>query len=190
MQKGEIKKFNSPTKKEIKDELNRINYKARYGTLLKSTLYTIIIIAAISAIISTLVMPVLQISGNAMEPKYKNGDIVVSIKTKNLKSGDIVAFYHGNKILVKRVIATSGDWVNIDKTGVVYVNGQKLEEKYLTVKGLGETDIKYPYQVPNESYFVLSDDRTNNIDSRLEEIGSVKQDDLIGKVLFKVWPLS
>ena len=188
--KSSKKVISSLSENEIREELNRINYKNRYSRVLKSTLYSVIIIAAIGTIISSLVMPVLQISGNAMEPNYSNGDIVVSIKKKNLASGDVIAFYHGNKILVKRVIATAGEWVNIDKEGNIYINGKKNEEKYLVVKAIGETDIKYPYQVPNESYFVLSDDRSNNIDSRLQEIGSIKEEDIIGKVLFRVWPLS
>lgn len=180
---------NMTTKEEIQNELNRINYQSRYNSLLKNTFYTVIIVVAISAIISTLVMPVLQLTGNSMNPNYKNGDILISVKTKNLKSGDVVAFYHGNKILVKRIIATSGEWVNIDDKGDIKINDKELDEKYEIVKAHGETDIKYPYQVPNESYFVLSDDRTNSIDSRLQEIGAVSSDDLIGKVIFRVWPI-
>lgn len=175
--------------KTIEEELNRINYKNKYNGVLRNTLYTIIIIAAASAIIATLIMPVLQISGSSMEPLYSNGDIVVSFKTKNLSSGDIIAFYHGNKILIKRVVAKSGEWVNIDKNGNVYVNGKMLEEDYLSVKDKGDSDIEFPYQVPDGSYFVLSDDRFDSIDSRNEDIGSIKKDDLVGKILFKVWPL-
>ena len=124
-----------------------------------------------------------------MKPTYENGDIVLSLKTKSLKSGDIVAFYHGNKILIKRVIAGSGSWINIDEVGNVYVNGEALSEDYISNKMLGEVDIEFPYQVPEGKYFVLSDDREILIDSRMSEIGCIDKDNIIGKVVFRVWPI-
>ena len=132
-------------------------------------------------------MPVFQISGSSMAPELENGDLVISIKTKKLNSGDTIAFYHGNKILVKRVIASAGEWVVIDKDGKVYVDGELLQEPYIDELILGDCDIKFPYQVPAESWFVLGDNRTIFTDSRNSEIGSIKNEDIIGKILFKLW---
>lgn len=182
-------KYKSLTSTQIREELKRINYKNRYSKVLKSTIYGLIIVAAASALIATLIMPVLQINNSSMSPIYDNGDFVVSIKTNKLNQNDIVAFYHGNKILVKRVIAGAGSWVVIDQKGDVYVDGTLLVEDYVTEKTIGETDIKFPYQVPDGSWFVLSDNRTDSNDSRNAEIGAISEDDIIGKILFKVWPI-
>ena len=189
MSKKQIIDLKSITSTQIEEELKRIDYKSKYSKILRSTIYSLITIAAVAVLIATLIMPVLQVSGSSMMPLYKTGDIVVSLKTKNLKSGDVVAFYYGNKILIKRVIATPGNWVTIDDDGNVFVNGKKLEEDYVTKKTLGESDIKYPYQVPDGKWFVLSDVRENTIDSRNSEVGCVSNDNLIGKILFKVWPM-
>lgn len=175
---------------QIEKELKRETYKSKYNKVLMTTIYSLIIVAAVAALIATLVMPVLQISGTSMYPTYDTGDIVLSIKTKNLKSGDIIAFYHGNKILVKRVIAGAGNWINIDETGKVYINGLALEENYVEELNFGESDIEYPYQVPDGHWFVLSDDRTNYIDSRNKEIGSISEENIIGKILIRIWPLN
>ena len=174
---------------EIEQELKREKYKNRYVKVLMSTIYTLIIVASVAALIATLIMPVLQISGSSMNPTLKDTDIVLSIKTTNIEKNEIIAFYHGNKILVKRVIGKSGDWVNIDKDGNVYINNILLEEPYINQKYLGEIDIKFPYQVPESTYFVLGDDRKTSVDSRNSIIGVIKQEDIIGKVIFRVWPI-
>lgn len=179
--------YRTLTSKEVEEELKRIKYNASYIKVLKSTVYALIIIVAISVLIATFFMPVFQISGKSMAPKYDNGDFVVSVKTSKLKSGDIIAFYHGNKILVKRVIAGAGQWVVIDKKGNVFVDGKKVDEDYINEKSLGDTDIKFPYQVPGESWFVLGDNRVESLDSRNSEIGSIKNENIIGKIIFKVW---
>lgn len=185
----EIKKLNydALSIEQIETELKKEKYKSKYFNILSSTIYGLIIVAALSALIATLIMPVFQISGSSMSPELNNGDLVISIKTKNLNSGDIIAFYHGNKILVKRVIAGAGQWIIIDEDGKVYVDGTLLEEPYIEEFILGDCDIKFPYQVPAESWFVLGDNRSNLIDSRNNEIGSIKQEDIIGKILFKLW---
>ena len=172
---------------EIEQELKREKYKSKYTNVLMTTIYSLIIVAACAALIATLVLPVLQISGTSMNPTYNEGDIVLSIKTKNLKSGDIIAFYHGNKILVKRVIAGAGNWINIDESGKVYINGIHLEEKYVEELKLGETNIEYPYQIPDGHWFVLSDNRSNINDSRNKEIGSISEENIIGKIIFRIW---
>ncbi len=177
------------TSKMIEEELKREKFKSKYIKLLMSTVYALIIVAAASALIATIAMPVFQINGKSMQPTLSENEIVVSIRTKNLEQGDIVAFYHGNKILVKRVIGTPGNWINIDENGNVYVNDVLLEEPYTMNKTLGNTDISYPYQVAAESYFVLGDERSISVDSRTSEVGTIKEEEVIGKVLLKVWPL-
>lgn len=174
---------------QIEQELKKEKFKSRYVKVLMSTVYTLIIVASVAALIATLIMPVLQISGSSMNPTLHEGEIVLSVKTKKFDTGDIIAFYHGNKILVKRVIAKSGNWVNIDEDGNVYVNEKLLDEPYIKEKNLGQTDIEFPYQVPEGSYFILGDDRATSIDSRNSTIGCVNEEDIIGKVIFKVWPI-
>lgn len=175
------------TSTDIKNEINRTKYNGKYMNLLKSTIYILIIIAAIGALLTIFVTPVLQISKDEMN--YKQNDIVLSLKTKNIKEKDVIAFYYGNKVLLRRVIALPGSWVSINKNGEIYVDGNLLNEEY--AKGILEDigDTKYPYQVPVDSYFVLNDDRSDINDSRIEDIGAIKKENLIGKILFKVWPL-
>ena len=174
---------------QIEQELKKEKFKSRYVKVLMSTIYTLIIVASVAALIATLIMPVLQISGSSMAPTLHEGEIVLSLKTKNINTGEVIAFYHGNKILVKRVVAKSGDWLKISKEGNVYINGQLLDEPYLKEKSFGQVDIDFPYQVAEGSYFVLGDDRETSIDSRNSAIGCVIEEDIIGKVLFKVWPI-
>lgn len=178
---------NSLTSKTIKKELDRTKYNSKFSNILKSTSYVLIIIAALGGLLAMFVTPVLQISSNAMSPYYNNGDIVVAIKSKKISSGDVIAFYYGNKILVSRVVAVAADNITIDKNGSVYVNGILFDDEYASNKDTISNDIKYPYQVPSESYFVLNDDRKVLSDSRVLEIGAVKKEDLIGKIIFKVF---
>ena len=180
----------SLTVEQLEKELKRETYRSRYFKILTSTIYALIIVAAVAALVATFVMPVLQISGSSMQPTFTEGEIVLSVKTNNLKQGDIIAFYHGNKILVKRVIAGPGSFVNITIDGDVYVDGVLLDEPYIQEKMLGDTNITYPYQVPDGEWFVLGDQREVSIDSRNTEIGCVSQDDLVGKIVFRVWPLN
>lgn len=182
--------YKSLTVEQLEKELKRETYRSRYFKILTSTIYALIIVAAVAALVATFVMPVLQISGSSMQPTFTEGEIVLSVKTNNLKQGDIIAFYHGNKILVKRVIAGSGSFVNITIDGDVYVDGVLLDEPYIQEKMLGDTNITYPYQVPDGEWFVLGDQREVSIDSRNTEIGCVSQDDLVGKIVFRVWPLN
>ena len=183
-------KYNEFSSREIEEELKRIKYKDKYVVILKSTVYFLIIIVAFAVLIATLILPVLQVSGTSMAPTYNSGDILVSFKTSKLNYGDVIAFYHGNKILIKRVIASAGSWVTIDDDGNVYVDGEKLNEEYVENKKMGNSDIKYPYQVKDGQWFVLSDNRDDLIDSRNSEVGCVSSNDLIGKVLFKIYPIN
>lgn len=178
-----------PSVELLRRELRREKYKQIYKRILKSTIYTLIVVAAIAAIIATLVLPVIQIAGKSMEPSLNEGDIVVLVKTKHLKRGDLCAFSYSNKILIKRVIGLPGDYIVIDREGIVFVNGEQLQEDYILEKSLGECDIEFPYQVPEEKYFLMGDERATSIDSRNTIIGCISNDQIVGKLFLKVWPL-
>jgi signal peptidase I len=150
----------------------------------------LIVVAAIAVLCATLWMPVLRIYGSSMTPTLSENNIVLSLKTSNFQTGDVIAFYYNNKILVKRVIAGPGDWVDIDDDGNVYVNGELLEEDYIEEKDLGESNIEYPYQVPESRWFVLGDHRSVSLDSRTKAIGPIAEEQIVGKLIFKVWPLN
>jgi signal peptidase I len=179
-----------PSTNELRDELQRVKYKQRFGTVLKSTIATLVVVAAVAIIIATIWMPVLQIYGSSMTPTLEEGEIVVAIKGSDFDTGDLVAFYLGNKILIKRCIAVAGDYVNIDNDGNVYVNGELLDEPYISEKSLGECDITFPYQVPESRYFMLGDDRETSVDSRSTAVGCVSEEQVVGKIFYRVWPLS
>lgn len=175
---------------QLEKELDRVRYRSRFGTVLRSTIYTLITVAAVAVLIATLWLPVLQIYGSSMTPTLVDGEIIFTIKTSDFEPGDIVAFYHENKILVKRVVASSGDWVDIDEDGTVYINGEEVEEPYLQEKALGDCNIELPYQVPDERIFVMGDHRSTSVDSRNTAVGCVAQEDIVGKIIFRIWPLS
>lgn len=177
------------TVENLERELHRENYKHSFSRLLRSTIYVLIIIVAVASVGATIFIPVIEITDSSMKPLVEDGDIVLTIKSNSFKTGDVVAFYYGNKILVKRVIGVQGDFVNIDKDGIVYVNGKELKEDYVKEFLKGESDIKYPVQVSDNSIFVLSDERDVLTDSRSENIGTIKKENIIGKVIFKVWPI-
>lgn len=188
-----IKKTNEgslPSAEAVKGELKRERNRIRYRRILKSTLYGLIVVAAVSALIATLILPVLQISGTSMEPTLNNGEIVVLVKTSKMERGDLCAFSYSNKILIKRVVGLPGDSVFIDADGTVYINGYALEEPYISEKGLGECDMEFPYTVPENEYFVMGDHRTTSIDSRSSVIGCIPYDQIVGRIVLKVWPLS
>ena len=180
----------SLTSKAIEKELKRVNYQTKYMKMLKNTIFTLAVVSAIATIIASFVLSVLEINGLSMSPTLTEGQIVIAYKNKNIKENDVIAFYQGNKILVKRVIAKPGSFVNIDEEGNVYVNGELLKESYIKEKAQGETDIEYPYQVPDGHYFVLGDKRDTSIDSRNSEIGAISKEDILGKVVISIWPLN
>lgn len=181
--------YERPSVELLEEELKRLKHKRRYRSVLRSTLYTLITVAAVAVLVATLWLPVLQIYGGSMEPTLQDGEIVFSTKTAELETGDIIAFYYNNKILVKRVIAGPQDWVNLDEDGTVYVNGLPLQEPYVTDKAFGECDIELPYQVPDGRFFVMGDHRSTSVDSRSSVVGCVSQEQIVGKIIFRVWPL-
>ncbi len=184
------KQLDVPSIEQVQGEIKRVRFNKRYYRILRSTVNVLILIAAIAALIATLVLPVVQITGTSMEPTLHEGDIVVLIKTDNLKRGDLCAFSYSNKILIKRVIGVPGDYIDIDSEGNVSVNGKLIDEPYVTGKSLGDTDITYPFQVPESQYFMMGDQRDTSIDSRNTVIGCITTDQMVGKILFRIWPLS
>lgn len=184
------KKIEIPSIDQVEEARKTIKYKIRYKKVIRSTLGVLIVVASISVLVVTLLMPVLQISGDSMSPTLGNGQIVLSLKTTDFKSGDLMAFYYGNKLLVKRCIAGPGDWVNIDADGNVYINNELQNEPYLSEKALGTCDIELPFQVPDNRWFVMGDNRVTSTDSRTVQIGCIAEEQLVGKVVFRVWPLN
>lgn len=188
--KKKKKKRIRPTTEQLERELERVKYKKRYRSILKSTVYTLITVSAIAILVATLWLPVLQIYGTSMTPTLTNGEIIFTIKTSDFETGDIVSFYYNNKILVKRVIAEAGDWVDISEDGSVSVNGVLLEEPYLSEKAFGDTNVELPYQVPDGKIFVMGDHRATSVDSRNTAVGCVAQEQIVGKIIFRIWPFN
>ncbi len=179
-----------PTLEQLQAERDRLRYKRRYARTLRTTLYALIVVAAAAVLVATLWMPVLQIYGSSMAPTLTDGDIVVCLKSDEFQTGDLVAFYYGNKLLVKRVICGPGDWVDIDDDGSVYVNNKPIDEPYIHQKALGESDLQYPYQVPDERWFLMGDNRAISVDSRSTQVGCVAQEQIVGRITFRIWPLN
>lgn len=179
----------NPTVEQLEQEIKRVKYRSRYRTVLKSTIYTLITVAAVAVLVATLWLPVLQIYGSSMTPTLQNGEIIFSLKTDELQQGDIIAFYYNNKILVKRVIAGAGQWVDIKEDGTVYIDEALLQEPYLVEKSFGDADITFPYQVPDGKIFVMGDHRSTSVDSRHTAVGCVAEEQIVGKIIFRIWPL-
>ena len=178
-----------PSLREMEQELARLRERQKFRAALSTTVFTLISVVAVAVIICVLILPVFRIYGTSMNPTLHDGEIVVSVKGADFETGDLIAFYYNNKILVKRVIANSGDWVDIDEAGNVKVNDVLIEEPYLTEKALGECDLELPYQVPEKRYFVLGDHRSTSVDSRSNSVGCVADEQVMGKIVYRVWPL-
>ena len=177
-----------PTKKQVETERKRYRRQKAYNKALSGTVYVLTIVAAVAVLIATLVLPVLQIEGTSMSPTLANGDIVLLTKTTSFDRGELCGFSWNNKLLIKRVIGLPGDWIEIDTDGTVYLNGEQLDEPYAEQLAVGECDLEFPFQVPQEQYFVLGDMRESSIDSRNTLIGCVAKDQIVGKVFFRIWP--
>ena len=177
-----------PTIEQLEKELGREKYRSRFRRVMRNTSYALITVAAAAVLVATLWVPVLQISGDSMAPTLTGGQVVVCVKGLSFQPGDVVAFYYDNKILVKRVIAGPGDWVDIDEHGNVFVNEVELYEPYLVEKALGDCDITLPYQVPESKIFVMGDHRSVSLDSRNTVLGCVAYDQIVGRLVIRVWP--
>ena len=179
-----------PATDELTGAVKRERYLHRFRTTIRSTFLSLVVVAAVAVLVAVLFLPILRIYGKSMNGTLDSGDVVVSVKSSNLKTGDVIAFYYNNNILVKRVMANPGDWVDIDKEGNVYVNNKLIEEPYLKQdKAFGETNIELPYQVPESRIFVMGDHRAASIDSRNAAVGCIAADQIVGELVFKVWPV-
>lgn len=178
-----------PSIEQVEAELNRINHRSKFQKTLLSTISILIVVAAVAVLISTLFLPVVQVSGNSMEPTLTDGDILVTVRSDKIGYGEICCVSWQNKLLLKRIIGMPGDIINIDSNGNVFVNNELTDEPYINVKSPGISDIDFPFLVPDNKYFILGDRRDSSVDSRNSAIGCVGKDQIIGHVLFKVWPL-
>lgn len=183
------KKMDLPTAEQLEQELKRLKYRHSFAFTLRSTVASLIVVAAIAVMISTMIMPVLRVTGTSMTPTLQNDQVIICNKLAECQKGDVVAFYYNNKILIKRVIGVAGDVIDISGDGVVSVNGEPLDEPYVSELALGECDIELPYQVPDNRIFVMGDHRSVSIDSRSTSVGCVAIENVIGKVLFRVYPI-
>ena len=179
-----------PTTAQVESELEREKHRRRYVKTLRSTVAALITIAAVSVLVAMLWLPVLQVYGASMTPTFEEGQIVVAVKNADFEEGDIIAFYYGNKMLVKRYIAGPGSWVEIKKDGTVYVDGAALDEPYVSELALGDCNLKFPYQVPEGRYFVLGDHRATSVDSRSSALGCVAEEQIVGKIVLRIWPIN
>lgn len=179
-----------PTTEDLEEAVRRDRYYHRFRLTVRSTFLSLVVVAAVAVLVAVLFLPILRIYGKSMNGTLDSGDIVVSIKSTSMNTGDVIAFYYNNNILVKRVIANPGDWVDVDKEGNVYVNNAKLEEPYLDDKAYGETNIELPYQVPEGKIFVMGDNRSVSIDSRNTSIGCISEEQIVGKIVYRIWPFS
>ena len=179
------KEIDVPALGQLEEELRRTRHRARYARVLRSTVYSLIVVAAAAVLVATLWMPVLRTYGSSMTPTIEDGNIVVAVKSGKFRTGDLLAFYADNKLLVKRVIAGPGEWIR-----TVYVNDEAIDEPYVTEKALGNCNIEFPYQVPESQWFVMGDHRSTSSDSRNTAVGCVAQEQVVGRVVLRVWPLA
>ncbi len=182
------KNIDLPTALQLEQELKILRYRRNFMSTLRSTVASLIVVASIAMIISTMLMPVLRVTGTSMTPTLQNDEVILCSKLSDYKKGDIVAFYYNNKVLLKRVIGVAGDVIDITQDGTVFVNGQKLDEPYVSELALGECDIELPYQVPDNRIFVMGDHRSVSIDSRSTSVGCIAEENVIGRVFMEVWP--
>lgn len=179
-----------PDSENLTRAVRREKYMHRFRLTVRSTFLSLVVVAAAAVLVAVLLLPILRIYGKSMSGTLNAGDIVVSVKSSRMETGDIVAFYYNNNILVKRVIGHQSDMIDMDNDGTVYVNGIKQEEPYLNERAYGETNIELPYQVPDGKIFVMGDNRATSIDSRNTSIGCVAEEQVVGKIVFRIWPLA
>ncbi|MBQ6239458.1 MAG: signal peptidase I [Firmicutes bacterium] len=190
MSRRSIDELLAVSSEQWEDVLSEVRYRKAFAGTFRNTLYTLITVAAAAVLVAVLLLPVMRIYGTSMSPTLNEGNYVLSVKGSSFETGDVIAFYYNNKILVKRVIAKAGEWVDIDEDGTVYVNNVKIDEPYVTDLAFGECDIELPYQVPENRIFVMGDHRDVSVDSRNTTIGCVAEEQIVGKIVFRIWPYS
>lgn len=183
------KRKSFPALEEIEAEMKRLQSGVNYRKALRSTIYTLVVVAAVAVLVAMLYLPVLRVSGSSMDPNMSDGDIIIGVKSGTFETGQVCCFYYNNRLLLKRVIAKAGDWVEIDSEGYVYVNGKQLDEPYVQDRTLGICDIEFPYQVPDGQLFMMGDHRSTSVDSRSTVVGCINADEIVGRILLRIWPL-
>ena len=178
-----------PTLAELEAELSRVRRKRWFRKMIAGVITALLTVSAVAVLLATRFLPILQVYGDSMSPTLNEGEVVIAFSEAELDTGDVIAFYHNNKVLVKRVIATEGDWVSVSADGTVSVNGKALDEPYVTEISLGNSNIDWPYQVPESHVFVMGDHRSTSIDSRNSAVGCISEETIIGKLVLRVWPL-
>lgn len=186
----ETKELEIPSIESLREELAREESRHSFRRTLLNIAGVLVVAAAIAALMATRLFVLIRINGSSMEPTLKNGEIIFLRQTKEIKAGDMVGFYYGGRVLIKRAICGAGDSIDIDKEGNVYVNGEQIDEPYLTEKSLGKCERDFPYEVPENMFFVLGDNRAVSMDSRIRSIGCVEKNQIVGKVAFRAWPLA
>ena len=183
-------KMEIPSIELLRKELEREESRYHFRRAILTITGILVVAAAITALLATRLFVLLEINGASMAPTLNEGEIVILRQTKDIETGDLVGFYYGGKILLKRVIGSAGDYIDIDEEGNVYVNNEMIDEPYLEEKKLGRCELDFPYQVPEGMIFVLGDNRAVSIDSRIKAIGCVEEGQIVGKVAFRAWPFA
>lgn len=185
MAREELEILNS---RDLREELTREEAKHRLQRTVLNVVGVLVVVAATTTLVATRVLSLLQVNGSSMAPTFSDGEYVILLQTKDVKTGDIIGFHYGGEVLLKRIIGGEGDLIEIDQDGVVSVNGRELEEAYLTEKSLGKCQLEFPYEVPQGMVFVMGDNRAVSMDSRLKTIGCVENAQIMGRVVCIIWP--